>query len=1122
MIQLSTGQTMIDYKLPAAETDYSKCRVAKRHSASIKFNQSSVTHCVNTPFRIGSPASHFAAWLTLILPTAWFSLAQAQTINTIAGGPPCRSASATAMALTSPAFITGDNSGNVYFVSGNAVCKMTASGEVEPIAGNGTSGYSGDSGPATSAQLNGPQGLAIDNAGNLYISDSYNSVVRKVTPAGTISTYAGNSQINISDVGDGGPAVLARLNIPQGLAADGAGNLYIADGWNFRIRKVSPEGTIVTVAGNGQSGYSGDLGPATAAKIGLPMGLAVDSTGNLYFADQIDNLIRKVSSNGTISTFAGNAARTGYSGDNGLSTNATLSAPENVATDNEGNVYIADTYDNVIRKVNTAGIITTVAGTGTAGYSGDGGLARTAQLHLPGGVAIDDSGNLFIADTSNARIRKVSQSGIISTVAGNAKLDSGDNGPADIAQLDLPKGVAFDNGGNLYVVEGLVVRKVTPAGTISTVAGDGNNGYSGDGGSATAAQFSNPSDIAIDSAGNLYIADTDNSVIRKVTPTGTISTFAGNGSAGYSGDGGPASSAQIGYPKGVAIDRQGNLFISDWCNNVVRKVSSSGIIDTFAGNGSPGHTGDGGAATAAELNQPQHLAIDSEGNLYIADGYLVREVATSGIISTVAGNINNVGYSGDGGQAINATLTTVDGLAFDATGNLYIVDEYNNVVRRVTTDGIINTVAGNHQQGYSGDGGAAVNAEFNGPQGIAIDASSNVYVADTNNNAIREITFSNAAASVSLTTQYSSSLAGQSVPLVAAVSGNSPTGTVTFSDQATATVLCSSVPVRRLATTGPFTAYCATPAGSGALATGAHTLVATYSGDVLNAAATASLDEDVNSMPGFNPNQFGLTGSWYTPDTSGQGLVANIYKDFPNAGAGTLFAGWYTYSTDGTTLDWYTLQGTVSQNQASATVNIYATSGGKFNTAAETAPVTNTAIGTATITFGDCQHMTITYNFTDGSNRIGTMPLQRLDINNSCSAGGDVGGYAGTSQQYSVAWYDPSTSGQGFVFDLSPQQDVFFAGWYTYDLAGNRLWMAIQGPWSGTQTQASDLAIIQSTGGVFNDPALAKIQQVGSASVAFSSCTQATLTYVFAAGPLAGQTGSISLQTLGPTPAGCQ
>lgn len=374
------------------------------------------------------------------------------------------------------------------------------------------------------------------------------------------------------------------------------------------------------------------------------------------------------------------------------------------------------------------------------------------------------------------------------------------------------------------------------------------------------------------------------------------------------------------------------------------------------------------------------------------------------------------------------------------------------------------------------------------------------------------------SAAVSLTSGYNPALPLQSIPLVAKITGNNPTGTVTFrAGESTNRTLCDAVPLRATSTAGQSMAYCV--ASGWDVVSPATLISAVYSGDAANWGASSVLNEEVFSSSSFNPNQASLTGLWYAPATSGQGFAAEVLEDFPNAGAGLFFAGWYTYAADGTSQEWYALQGNVPQT---GMIGIYSASGGRFDTPIATNPVESTLVGNVQIIFGDCSHMTIAYTFTDGSGRKGNIPLQRLDVNHSCTSKGGVGGYTGTSQQYSGAWYNPATSGQGFVFDFSPSQQLFFAGWYTYDLGGHRTWFTIQGNWSIVQTSASNLAIYQASNGVFNEPAPIKSQQVGTASLTLLDCAHASLSYTFNAGPLSGLAGTMPLQPVASAMKGCR
>lgn len=557
----------------------------------------------------------------------------------------------------------------------------------------------------------------MDVYGNLYIVDTGNHRIRRVDANGIITTVVGNSNAYADwggYSGDGVPAVEAQINSPRDVAVDGKGNLYIPDTYNNRIRKVDTDGIITTVAGNGTQGFSGDGGPAISAQLNLPHSVAVDGAGNLYISDHGNDRIRMIDRDGNITTVAGTGSA-GFSGEGELATDVQINHPADIILDGSGNLYIADFGNHRVRKVDSDNKITTVAGSDYVGYAGDEGAATSAQLNYPQGVALDGAGNLYIADYSNKRLRKVDSGGTITTVAGNgSKGYSDDGGAAMAAQLYYPAGVAVDRLGNLYIasLDNQRIHKVDSSGIITTVAGNGSIGYSDDGGLATAARLNYPLYLGLDGTGNLYFADSDNNRIRKVDSNGVITTVAGTGSRGFSGDGGAATSAQLDIPAGVALDGSGNLYIADHDNHRIRKVAPNGIITTVAGTGSGGYSGDGGMATVAELFYPKGLAADKAGNLYIADSYnnRVRKVDTNGIITTVAGNggvgAGSGGFSGDGGIATNAQLDYPNDVTVDVWGNLYIVDYVNHRIRKVDANGIITTVAGYGAVGY-GSGGYA-------------------------------------------------------------------------------------------------------------------------------------------------------------------------------------------------------------------------------------------------------------------------------------------------------------------------------------------------------------------------------------------------------------------------------
>jgi sugar lactone lactonase YvrE len=669
----------------------------------------------------------------------------------------------------SPGELALDLSNNLY-VAGrqfNVVRKVTPGGIISTVVGTGatcspsTSGC-GDGGAATNAQLSTPTAVTFDSSGNMYIADTLSQRIRMVSAStGLISTIAGTGSAGFS--GDGGPAVNAQLHNPESVKVDSAGNIYFCDTINQRVRMISAStGIISTIAGTGTAGSSGSGTAATSSELNFPVGLALDRTGNIYIADLNNNRIRRVAADtGFISTAAGNGTP-GYSGDGGPAVDASLNGPESLATDAVGNVYISDFNNHVIRLLTVStGTITTVVGNGTSGFSGDGGQAMTAQIAGAAGLLMDSSSNLYIADNANNRIRTVTAmpptgcnvSGAICTVIGNGSAgSSGDGSLATNAANGMPGDLAADPANNIYVADrGLqIIRQIAPSGIISTVVGNGtacasSTSSCGDGGSAFNAQLNTPTAVAFDTTGNMYIADTLNQKIRKVSAsTSIVTTIAGTGVAGFGGDGGLATAAQLHNPEAVRVDGAGNVYFSDSRNERIRKIDIfTGIISTIAGNGSAGFSGDGGPATNAQLNGPFGMALDSFGNIYIADdlNQRVRRVdANTGIISTVAGN-GSQGYSGDGGPAVNATMNGPESVATDAAGNVYISDFSNHVIRLLTINtGIITTIAGNGTGGFTGDGGQAVSAEMIGAAGIFTDSDSNLYLSDIANNRVRKVT----------------------------------------------------------------------------------------------------------------------------------------------------------------------------------------------------------------------------------------------------------------------------------------------------------------------------------------------------------------------------------------------
>jgi sugar lactone lactonase YvrE len=668
--------------------------------------------------------------------------ANSQVIQTFAGGAANDGRSATQIALAIPLGAAVDASGNIYIAEAlmNRVRRVSAtSGIVTTVAGTGTAGFSGDGGPAAASTLSTPSAVAFDRAGNLYIVDSDNRRIRRVDAASQIiTTFAGGGIPGV--LGEGGPATAAGIT-PVAIALDASDNLFISDPVSNRVRRVDAATRVITTVAGTDRGFAGDGGPATAAKFDSIRGLDFDSAGNLFIADMINERVRRIdAATRIISTVAGTGA-IGYSGDGGPATAAMLALPQSVAVDGAGNLYIADADNARIRKVDaTTHTISTVAGTGTGGFSGDGGPASAAVVSYSTSVTLDASGNLYITDTGNLRIRRIDRTtNVINTVTGGA----GDNVPATAAVLLGPRDVALDAAGNVYIADqsNHRIRRVDAVThVLTTVAGTGTGGFSGDGGPATAAKLYSPFGVVLDARNNIYIADDDNYRVRRVDgATGTITTLAGNGTNGFSGDGGPAIAASLGEVAAVAVDASGNVYIADPGNARVRKVDTAGVITTYAGGGTT--VGDGGPATSA-IVFASALTTDAAGNLYIAESGpgLIRKVdAVTKIITTVAGG-GPFNATGEGLLATGASLRRPNGIAVDSAGNLYISESNGNRVRKVSaaTKTIV-TIAGNGIAGFLGDGGAAIAAELNDPNGLKVDAAGTIYIADRGNNRIRVV-----------------------------------------------------------------------------------------------------------------------------------------------------------------------------------------------------------------------------------------------------------------------------------------------------------------------------------------------------------------------------------------------
>lgn len=774
---------------------------------------------------------------------------QNNTINTVAGGAPPNPV-ATLAAIPNPTGVAEDAGGNFYVASSFSyyVYKVNpATNALSIFAGSGIFGFTGDGGPATSATLSAPVAVAVDNnSGSVYILD--NNRVRVVTTDGKINTVAGNGALcspNTDPCGDGGLASgsSVRFYQPQGLYVDGHGNIFISDTGAGRVRFINtqattvtvagisvPAGFIATVAGNGLTcngptqpcgdGFSSISPPnppnnQSGARLDLAIGVATDSAGNIYIGDTRDQRIRCVvnvaggcpqptfpnAAVGTIVTYAGSGTfcptptNSCNDGNAGGPLAARFHNPAGLWVDSIGNLYIADQWDYKIREVTAPpnSVVTTLAGTGNAAFAGDGGKARSANLDGPLAVIVDAAGTMTIADSGNGRIRQVASTNI-NTKAGGGSI--GDGGPATAASLANPVSVAWDPTGTSYFISDSannIVREVAANGNISTVAGNGEPAYwqpliNGDGGSALDATLTSPGGVATDAAGNLYIADSLDSLVRAVNmqgtpitilgvtiPVGAIETVAGSGQScenptALCGDGNPAtgSGARITYPSSVSLDAQGDLYIADLYDNRIRCVVGApggcngsplpvGDLTTVAGTGVAGFAGDNGPGNQAQLHHPFSVAADHAGNVYIADSLNNRIRCVLGAVGG-CGDITNtktVGtivtyafdgkstFKGDGGLAIKASMKNPLVVGLDPAGNVFVSAGADLLVRRIDALAqTIITVAGNSGKpgnaGFAGDGGASTKATLDN-LGVSVNAAGYVLIADQGNNRIRQV-----------------------------------------------------------------------------------------------------------------------------------------------------------------------------------------------------------------------------------------------------------------------------------------------------------------------------------------------------------------------------------------------
>jgi hypothetical protein len=679
--------------------------------------------------------------------TAMQSLAQSTyepyTFTTLAGGGGYSTNQTGSTArFSTPLAVAVDSAGNVYVADSgnNSISKVTSAGAVTTLAGRPGS-FGSANGTGSVARFNQPSGVALDSAGNIYVGDVLNHTIRKVTPAGVVTTLAGQAG---SPGNADGTGTAARFRQPWGVAVDNAGNIYVGDSWNHTIRKVTPAGVVTTLAGLGGSVGSAD-GTNSNARFNFPSQLTVDSATNIYVADGENHTIRKmtpVGANWVVTTLAGRAGSSGSV--DGTNSAARFDTPYGVASDSAGNLYVADTYNSLIRKMTMDGtnwVVTTVGGlAGTVGSAN--GTGSAARFNNPAAVALDSAGNLYVADALNSLIRKMTPTGtnwVVTTLVVTGGLYGSAEGTGINARFNGPSSVAVDTAKNVYVADQInhTIRKVTSAGEVTTLAGRAGSGGSADG-AGNEARFLNPSGVAVDSTGTVYVADTWNSTIRKVTPEGVVTTVAGLAGV-IGGANGMNSQARFLNPQGVAVDKAGNLYVADTFGYTIRKVTPVGtnwVVTTLAGQFDTYGSANGTGANA-RFNSPTGVAVDSKGNVYVADNlnHLIRKVTPAGGVTTFAGGAGLVGSTDGTGTAARFYAPT--GVAVDAADHIYVADTYNNTIRKVTPARVVTTLGGMPDNiGTANETGSA--ARFSNPAGLAVDSDGNVYVADFYFNTIRK------------------------------------------------------------------------------------------------------------------------------------------------------------------------------------------------------------------------------------------------------------------------------------------------------------------------------------------------------------------------------------------------
>lgn len=575
-------------------------------------------------------------------------------------------------------------------------------------------------GVGAAARFSYPSAIAVDTAGNAYLTDSNNHSIRKVTPQGVVTHYAGGT--GVSGSADG-PAASARFFFPGGIAVDAAGTLFIADTNNHTIRRIAANGEVTTVAGTaGARGY--EDGTGAAARFASPTGIGVDAAGTLYVADGGNHVLRKITAAGVVSTLAGSAGVPGAV--DGVGATARFATVRGLTIDAAGTLFVTDDTTQLIRRVTADGTVSTIAGAAFTVGSADGN-GSAARFYYPSSIAAS-GGVLYVADFANHTIRAIDGAGVVTTIAGTAGSAGGVDGTGAAARFNAPIAAAAAPGGVLLVADyyGHTLRRVAPSRQVSTLAGTPARVGSTDGTGADA-RFFEPRGVAVDAAGNLIVADAENNTIRRITPAGEVVTVAGTAGTAGSADG-IGAAARFDFPVAVAADAAGNVYVTDTLNHTIRKITPAGQVTTLAGLARTLGSSDG-AGGAARFHGPSAVTVDRGGTIYVVDrsNHTIRRITGSGDVTTLAGAPGIAGAADGVGGA--ASFRLPEAIAADGAGNLYVTDLANFTVRKITPAGAVTTIAGSAGQRGSSDGVGPA-ARFSFPWGIAADSDGTLYVAD--------------------------------------------------------------------------------------------------------------------------------------------------------------------------------------------------------------------------------------------------------------------------------------------------------------------------------------------------------------------------------------------------------